>query len=74
MRLLQEVYVSWQAEVVFITSNWQGNKDLMEGCKEYGIPAFVRHFPDQTPLQTLLMTHNPQFLSGHSMGLLSSII
>ena len=44
MRLLQDVYVSWQAEVVFITSNWQGNKELMEGCKEFGIPAFVRQF------------------------------
>ena len=27
--------------VVFITSNWQGNKELMEGCKAEGIPAFV---------------------------------
>ena len=45
MRLLQDVYVLWQAEVVFITSNWQGNKELMEGCKELGIPAFVRQFP-----------------------------
>jgi hypothetical protein len=41
MKLIKEVYVHWQAEVVFITSNWQGNKEMMEGCKEAGIPAFV---------------------------------
>ena len=26
--------------VVFITSNYIGNSELMEGCKEAGIPAF----------------------------------
>ena len=26
--------------VVFITSNYQGNTEIMEGCKEAGIPAF----------------------------------
>ena len=41
MKLIKETYVSWNAEVVFITSNWQGNKEMMEGCKEAGIPAFV---------------------------------
>ncbi|KAI0665659.1 hypothetical protein C8Q78DRAFT_545049 [Trametes maxima] len=40
MRLIKDAYHSWGAEVVFITSNWQGNKELMEGCKEAGIPAF----------------------------------
>jgi hypothetical protein len=43
MKLLQEVYISWCAEVVFITSNFQGNKEIMEGCKVAGIPAFVSH-------------------------------
>lgn len=41
MKLIKEAYISWNAEVVFITSNWQGNKEMMEGCKEAGIPAFV---------------------------------
>ena len=41
MRLVKEVYASWRAEVVFITSNLQGNQELMEGCMEAGIPAFV---------------------------------
>ena len=41
MKLVKEVYASWQAEVVFITSNRQGNQEIMEGCKEAGIPAFV---------------------------------
>ena len=38
--LIKEIYESWNAEVVFITSNWTGNKEMMEGCKEAGIPAF----------------------------------
>lgn len=42
MKLVKETYASWGAEVVFITSNYQGNKEIMEGCKEVGIPAFVR--------------------------------
>lgn len=41
MKLIKDTYVSWNAEVIFITSNWQGNKEMMEGCKEAGIPAFV---------------------------------
>ncbi|KAG5639481.1 hypothetical protein H0H81_001603 [Sphagnurus paluster] len=40
MKLIKETYISWGAEVVFITSNFQGNKEMMEGCKEAGIPAF----------------------------------
>lgn len=27
-------------EVVFITSNYIGNSEIMEGCKEAGIPCF----------------------------------
>jgi len=40
MKLVKDTYASWQAEVVFITSNFQGNKEIMEGCKEAEIPAF----------------------------------
>ncbi|TFK44880.1 hypothetical protein BDQ12DRAFT_40544 [Crucibulum laeve] len=40
MKLIKEAYLSWGAEVVFITSNFQGNKEMMEGCKAAGIPAF----------------------------------
>ncbi|EMD33120.1 hypothetical protein CERSUDRAFT_87441 [Gelatoporia subvermispora B] len=40
MKLVKDAYTSWGAEVVFITSNYQGNKEIMEGCKESGIPAF----------------------------------
>lgn len=29
-----------RSTVVFITSNSQGNSEIMEGCKEAGIPAF----------------------------------
>jgi hypothetical protein len=44
IKLIKQVYASWGAEVVFITSNYQGNQEMMEGCKEAGIPAFVRPF------------------------------
>ena len=44
MKLIKEAYHSWGAEVVFITSNLQGNTEMMEGCKEAGIPAFVSNF------------------------------
>ncbi|KAG8884384.1 hypothetical protein FRB97_004393 [Tulasnella sp. 331] len=40
MKLLKETYESWDAEVVFITSNLGGNTELMEGCKTLGMPAF----------------------------------
>ena len=41
IRLVASIYKEWNAEVVFITSNLDGNKELMEGCKKLGIPAFV---------------------------------
>ena len=41
MKLVREAYYAWGAEVVFITSNYGGNKEIMEGCKTEGIPAFV---------------------------------
>ena len=41
MKLVREAYHSWGAEVVFITSNFGGNKEIMEGCKAEGIAAFV---------------------------------
>ncbi|KAF8531736.1 hypothetical protein JB92DRAFT_3086536 [Gautieria morchelliformis] len=40
MKLVKEAYVAWNAEVVFITSNMQGNSEIMQGCKEANIPAF----------------------------------
>ncbi|KAJ6577540.1 hypothetical protein B0H19DRAFT_1120308 [Mycena capillaripes] len=40
MKLIKETYVSWDAEVVFITSNLGGNTEMMQGCKKAGIPAF----------------------------------
>ena len=42
VQLVASIYKDWNAEVVFITSNLSGNKELMEGCKKLGIPAFVR--------------------------------
>ena len=40
MKILKEVYDYWQAEVVFITSNYVGNAEIQQGCKAAGIPAF----------------------------------
>ncbi|TFK72520.1 hypothetical protein BDN72DRAFT_836089, partial [Pluteus cervinus] len=40
MKLVKEAYDVWNAEVVFITSNWIGNEEIMQGCKAVGIPAF----------------------------------
>ncbi|KAK7043662.1 hypothetical protein VNI00_008273 [Paramarasmius palmivorus] len=40
MKLVREAYKTWNAEVVFITSNYIGNSEIMEGCKAEGIPAF----------------------------------
>ena len=44
MKLVRDAYHSFNAEVVFITSNYQGNQEIMEGCKSEGIPAFVSRF------------------------------
>ncbi|CAE6420125.1 unnamed protein product [Rhizoctonia solani] len=40
MELLAEQYYKWNAEVVMITSNWDGNQEMMQGCMQRGIPAF----------------------------------
>ncbi|PCH38375.1 hypothetical protein WOLCODRAFT_97002 [Wolfiporia cocos MD-104 SS10] len=39
-KLLADTYRSWNAEVVFITSNYTGNSEMMQACKEEGIPCF----------------------------------
>ena len=67
--LVAEIYREWNAEVVFITSNWDGNKELMEGCKRLHIPAFVsslRFCPDPCGRLTLSSS------IGHTLGLLKS--
>ncbi|CAE6339547.1 unnamed protein product [Rhizoctonia solani] len=40
MELLAEQFYKWNAEVVMITSNWDGNQEMMQGCMQRGIPAF----------------------------------
>ncbi|KAH9013126.1 hypothetical protein EDB84DRAFT_903855 [Lactarius hengduanensis] len=65
MGLVKEVYASWRAEVVFITSNRQGNQEIMEGCKEAGIPAFVSKAHGLR-----LMTTDLVRASGNTVGLL----
>lgn len=70
MKLVKEAYASWGAEVVFITSNYQGNKEIMEGCKEAGIPAFVRRFLPSLSLGLVDSLVNTIFV-GYSVGFLS---
>jgi len=40
IKILKEAYTYWNAEVVFITSNYIGNTEIMQGCKENNIPCF----------------------------------
>ncbi|AEO60343.1 hypothetical protein MYCTH_2068307 [Thermothelomyces thermophilus ATCC 42464] len=40
VKLLKEVWHSFGAEVIFITSNRQGNDEMMQGCREAGLHAF----------------------------------
>ena len=64
MKLIREAYQSWGAEVVFITTNLQGNRQMMEDCKLEGIPAFVRFF----------LVYNrvfSEFYPGNALGLLT---
>lgn len=38
--LLTETWRAWGAEVIFITSNAQGNDEMMQGCRTAGLHAF----------------------------------
>ncbi|KAF2649043.1 hypothetical protein K491DRAFT_735745 [Lophiostoma macrostomum CBS 122681] len=40
MQLLRDTWKSWGAEVIFITSNMQGNDEMMQGCLAEGMCAF----------------------------------
>ncbi|KAK4141519.1 uncharacterized protein C8A04DRAFT_39027 [Dichotomopilus funicola] len=40
VKLLKEVWDSFGAEVIFITSNKQGNDEMMQGCRAAGMDAF----------------------------------
>ena len=40
--LIELIYqtANFFVSVIFITSNWDGNQEIMEGCKERGMHAF----------------------------------
>ncbi|KAF2276598.1 uncharacterized protein EI97DRAFT_473796 [Westerdykella ornata] len=40
MALLKDTWVRFNAEVIFITSNMQGNDEMMQGCRAAGLHAF----------------------------------
>ncbi|KAF9642281.1 hypothetical protein BDM02DRAFT_3105858, partial [Thelephora ganbajun] len=69
VRLVASIYREWNAEVVFITSNWNGNKELMEGCKKLGIPAFVSLSHSWSGICTRLTFSSS---GGYTLGFLSS--
>ncbi|KIY50279.1 hypothetical protein FISHEDRAFT_39509 [Fistulina hepatica ATCC 64428] len=52
VKLILDVCKIWEAEVVIITSNLAGSKEMMEGVKEAGIPAFgtLFDFCERSPL------------------------
>jgi len=69
VQLVAAIYREWNAEVVFITSNWNGNKELMEGCKKLRIPAFVSSSRSNSGACARLMCSSS---AGHALGLLKS--
>ncbi|KAL5529069.1 hypothetical protein ACEPAG_5043 [Sanghuangporus baumii] len=80
MKILKEAYYSFGAEVVFITSNYIGNSELMEGCKEAGIPCFgtLWDFVSIAPLlcscvQFIMFDYDSErtWVLGRSIGLVS---
>jgi hypothetical protein len=40
MSLLKDTWTRFGAEVIFITSNMQGNDEMMQGCRAAGLHAF----------------------------------
>jgi hypothetical protein len=40
MELLKDTWTRFGAEVIFITSNMQGNDEMMQGCRAAGLHAF----------------------------------
>lgn len=40
VQLLKDTWKSWGAEVIYITSNMQGNDEMMQGCRAAGLHAF----------------------------------
>ncbi|KAK0480920.1 hypothetical protein IW261DRAFT_1398516 [Armillaria novae-zelandiae] len=40
VKIIKDIYHAWGAEVVIITTNAQGNKEMTEGLKDAGIPCF----------------------------------
>jgi hypothetical protein len=69
LHLVAAVYREWDAEVVLITSNWDGNKELMEGCKRLRIPAFVSLSRSCSGVYAELTFSSS---GGHALGFLTS--
>lgn len=46
VQLLKDTWTSFRAEVIFITSNMQGNDEMMQGCRA---GKYIRHGPHNRP-------------------------
>ena len=48
MKLIKDTWESFGAEVIFITSNKQGNDEMMQGCRAGTFPHFVPRYMTDT--------------------------
>ena len=66
MKLLKDTWHSFGAEVIFITSNKQGNDEMMQGCQEGEFPFRQRGVQSKsTGMLTLWIRQRAFMLSGH---------
>lgn len=57
MELLKATWASFGAEVIFITSNMQGNDEMMQGCREGRLISILIHSKSLTSDNQLDYTH-----------------
>ncbi|KAJ7683088.1 hypothetical protein B0H17DRAFT_1228741 [Mycena rosella] len=70
MNLLKEVYHSWGAEVVFITSNMGSNDEMMQALDFFASPPHVRFITTDIQLRSTYKSLVPvlRVLTGHVPG------
>jgi hypothetical protein len=61
MELLKATWASFGAEVIFITSNMQGNDEMMQGCREGMFICILIHSKSLTSENQLGYTHLAPF-------------
>lgn len=71
MELLKATWTSFGAEVIFITSNKQGNDEMMQGCRAGMFIGILGHGKSLTSENQLDYTHSVP--CGTSDGLSSTL-